>query len=241
MLPEEYSDDMTRGYEEYRKKVKLEGFRKGKVPLSMVKRIYGKEVEMMVLDRILQKFYAQALEEGHIHPLSRGTVEDVEFEPEEHLKFTAIVEVEPSFEIEDISGIAVTKEVPKIKEEFVDRELERIQYGMAKRSTVNDAAEVNHYIKADIQQIDAATHTPIIGRKWQDQYFQLGSNAFGEDFETQLVGVKGGETRKVSRTYPEDHEDRNLAGTTERFQVEVKEIEHLELPPLDDELAKEYE
>jgi len=98
---------------------------------------------------------------------------------------------------------------------------------------------MEHYIRADIQQIDAATHAPIIGRKWPDQYFKLGSNGFGEEYEKQLVGVKSGESRKVFRTYPENYEDRSLAGTTERFQVSVKAVESLELPALDDELAKD--
>ncbi len=241
VLPDEFSKDLSDGYEEYRKKVKLEGFRKGKAPLAMVKRLYGKEIEMTVLDSLLQKFYSMALDTENIQPLSRGTVDDVEFEPEKHLRFSAIVEVEPSFEINDISGIRVTKAVRKIRDEHVDRELESMRYHMATRKTVDGPAEMGQFIRADIQQIDPKTHTPIIGRKWPDQYFKLGSNGFGEEYENQLVGVKTGESRKVHRTYPDDFEDRSLAGTTERYLVSVKTVESLELPPLDDELAKDMD
>jgi len=239
--PDEIAPELNRKYEEYRKKAKIEGFRKGKTPLALIKKIYGKEIEMVTVDELIQQYYSKALEEQDIVPVSKGTVDDVEYEPEKFLRFVALVEVEPSFEIGDISGLKATKEVRKITDENVNQEIERIRFSLATKESVDTPSEVGDFILADIQQIDPSTKIPIIGKKWEERYFKLGDDmlGIGEEFEQELVGLKAGETCEIEHEYPEDFHDKSLAGQKVLYVVDVKNVEKIDLPPLDDELAKD--
>ena len=118
----------------------------------------------------------------------------------------------------------------------------RFEFGTKER--VEDKSEDGHFLLVDIQQVDPRTDVPLVGKKWENRYFRIGGNAFGENSDQQLVGIRIGERRIITREVQQGMiqggiSNQNQQNRTERFLIEVKNIEKIILPDLDDEFAKD--
>ena len=224
-------------YEKYRQKTQLPGFRKGKVPLDIVKSRYGSVIQGEVIEDLISETYNDAQKDQGLKPAGAAQIEDVEFELGKPLRFKATVEVMPEITLKEYMGIGVTKEIPKITEEDVDAALESVRDHYAEVVGVDDEAQEGHFIVADIQAVDRA-HVPIVGDKVENADFQLGESPFGPEFDKELIGMKQGDERVVTITYPKDHRDPKRAGSEQFFSVTMKEVKEKRLPELNDDLAK---
>ncbi len=225
-------------YRSYQKNVKLKGFRKGKAPLGLIKKLFNEEIQSEAIDEVVQNVFKGVTQKENLRPVAPAKIDDLHYHPEGSLHFVATVEVVPEIEIKNYRGLAVEKEIYEVGDDDVAAALADLREEMAVMQPVEDAAQFGHFILADFQEVDISG-APLIGKKYGDQFFQL--NQDGDDFNKQisqqLLGVKPGETRRVEvlpmRT---DASQSNQPGW---FNIFVKEIKAKQLPELDDELAKD--
>ena len=234
-------------YRSYSKTLNLPGFRKGKIPLNVVRKRFGKAIQGEVLQEVMQEFYREASRSEGLNPVSEATIEEVDYDEGTPLTFKASVDIKPELEVEGYKRIKVTRPVFKGEDSDVEGHLGYLQDQGATEKVVDRAAELGDVILADIQEIDESG-VPIVGRKQEDRTFLIGGrNATNHDLDNQLVGISAGEERRVNlkhaeaddHDHDEGHHHDHPDGQEVRFQVKAKEVRERELPNLDDEFAKD--
>ena len=240
----EIEEDENAVYEEYRREAKIEGFRKGKAPLSMIKKMFGKTIEGYLIEKLINKYYRETIEKENIKPVSEAKVQNVTYNKDEGLSFIAVIEVEPSFELAVLDDMKVQRETKKITENEINNETEGLRYEFGTKEKFEGEAQIGHYLLVDIQQLDPNTNLPLIGKKRENLYLRIGDNILGKDVEEQLVGIRIGESRVITTNVKqgmiqEGINNKEQENRTVHFLIEVKNIEKIILPDLDDEFAKD--
>ncbi|SMC19999.1 trigger factor [Desulfacinum hydrothermale DSM 13146] len=230
--------ELDRRYRQLAKQVRIKGFRPGKVPRKILQSYYGKTVEGEVSNQLIQETYPDALKEADIKPLMEGDVDDFSFDESGTFTYTALVEVQPEFQVDDYLGLEVEKPDTTVTDEMVEQELENLRDRHAEIRTVEEDREAR---LGDVAVVD---FTPFIDGelyekgKTDDFNLELGTGSLHPQFDDQVVGHRAGETFEFDLDYPEDAENADLAGKTVHFQVTLKELKEKVLPDLDDEFAK---
>jgi trigger factor len=217
--------------------VRLPGFRPGKVPMDLLRKRFGQSVRGEVLERTIDESTQQALAEKSLKPALQPKVELVSFEDGKDLEFAIKVEVLPEITPNDLGSLALTRGVADVKDEELDRALTNLRKsrGTLEAMTDDRASVDGDVLVADfVGRIDG---TPFEGGTAQDATIELGANGFIPGFEEQLVGVKKGETKTITVTFPTEYTP-ELAGKTAEFEVTVKDIKTRAMPELNDEFAK---
>ncbi|MFH0881372.1 MAG: trigger factor [bacterium] len=236
---EEIKPHIEKAFKKAQNEAKLDGFRKGKVPLSVIEKRFGASIKAEAAEDIIQSVYPEAIEQAKVEPVAPGSVEDVEYDPDKHLKFTAVVEVEPEFKADKWKDLAVEKEVPLVSDDDVERHLAgmRRERAIISERPADEGAEMNDRITADLQELDEGG-LPMIGHRHEDAAFELGQETLGHGSDELLVGLVTGESRKV-KTHRHVHDESGKEATQDvMWQVNVKKVEKIELPELDDSFAQ---
>lgn len=229
---------LKEAYKSYSKSLNLPGFRKGKIPVSVVKARFGPAILDEVIAKTEEEFYREASEEKGLHPVSQATIEESSFEDGEPLRFKASVDVKPEIEIEKYKGLKVVRPVFKIEDDYVDNQLQGMREQNATEKQVDRAAALGDVIQADYIGLDEDGNE-LPDRKQDDSTFLIGGPNANHDLDNQLVGITVGETRDVHYTHKHDTPDGETHEHEVRFRVTAKEIRERELPELDDEFAKD--
>src|SRR6476619_1310179 len=222
------------------REMRMPGFRKGKAPPSLViQRVGFAAVLEEAIREALPEWYERALLGSGIAPVGDPSVEVVETPQAEGepLSFKFEIGVRPQAELGEYRGLEVGKAEPEPPAEMVDREIERIRESFAKLEPVDRVAADGDVLLVDFEGL--LDGKAFEGGKASDYLLELGGGQLIEGFEEQLAGVRGGETRKVEVTFPEDYQAEQLAGEDAVFTVEVKEVREKVLPELDDDFAAE--
>ena len=228
--------ELDEAYGRYRKEMRIPGFRQGKVPLSVLKARFGNEIRAEVLERKIPEYLNQAREEADIDPISQPVIEDISFDDGKDLKVRAVLEVKPPIELKQYKDLRVIRKVVEVTDENTARSLDALRERYANIVRVDGVAEQDHFLMADLQHLDSSG-VPIIGRKEEGQFFQIGTERLGEAFDKQLIGVKADEERRVDTVYPDDYAEEDLAGQQGHFLVKVRDVLEKQLPILDDAFA----
>lgn len=233
---------MERELVAYSQRVKIDGFRKGKVPLQILKTRYGRMVLGEVLDRTVQESTAKVIKDQDIRPAMQPKIElkDGEsFDESKDLTYTMTVEVLPTFSVMDLAQIAVEKPVAKVEEKAIQETLERIAKSNRGFTKVEEDRPLQ---KGDVAVVDfhgqLKDGTSLPGMSGHDMNVELGSGQLIPGFEEQLVGQKVGAHAHVDVTFPDNYGVKELAGKPAMFHVDIKEIREPEESKIDDELAK---
>lgn len=239
---EEVSPYLDKAYLKYQRKIKIDGFRQGKAPLSLIKKRFGKSIEADVADDLVKEFYSKALDENNISPVAPGQIISVNYQEGEPLKFTAEVEVEPEITVKDYKGVKVEKEIIPVTDHDIEMMIQYLLEQHAERKEVKEGAEKGFLLEADIQALDP-TGFPIVGQKWEKRIIELGLSPFAGDVEEQLLGIKAGEERRMHIHLPGETQDNNM-NTEQHYLLHVHQIFEKIVPVFDDDFAKklgEYE
>ena len=228
--------ELNTNYERYSREVRLPGFRRGKVPISVLKARLGNEIRGEVLERKIPEYLKSAYEKAEIEPISQPVIEEIEYEEGDDLKLRASVEVKPPIELKQYKELRVTKRIVKVTEEDINKRIEALRERYATVIKIDGKAEHDHFIRADLQHADN-NGVPISGRKEENQFFQIGSGRLGEEFDKQLVGVAAEEDRFVKTTLPADYPDENMADKEACFVVKGREVLQRQLPEVDADFA----
>ena len=229
---EEIEQDFEKAIKNFSKRVKLPGFRPGKVPRKILMKQFQPSIEANFVENSVNNYYLKALKEKEIIPVNMGSVSDVHFHFGEHFKFKVAFEIEPAVVIKKMkkTSLKVEKTVYLLDDEDIDLAINEIRQGQAKVITIEDGAKVDDFIVCDLQEIDTSG-VPIIGKKLETRYIKLGQIPFDGDNQKKLDGVKPGEKVRVS--VPIDEQ-----GTLGIYELSVKNVERQILPEIDEDFIK---
>jgi trigger factor len=221
------------------REMRVPGFRSGKVPPEVVLRQVGREA---VLDEAVRRglpgWYEEALADAGIQTVGDPQV-DLSDLPEKGspLAFTIEVGVVPPAKLGDYKGVEVGRRGPKVDDQEVQAELERLRESLASLETVDRAAGQGDFVVMDY--VGSLDGEPFEGGDGRGQVVELGSGRLIPGFEEQLTGTSAGDERTVELTFPDDYPAEQLAGQDASFAVEVKEVKEKRLPELNDDFAVE--
>lgn len=233
------TNEFTLAYNDLKKRAKLPGFRPGKVPLPLLEKKFGPSVEEDIVRKLIPDYYQRALKETGLSPVEFPSIQKIEIKKGAPLLFTATVEVRPTFQLSNYSGITVPRKEIKATDEEVDQTLKRIQdeQGRLESHPDDHPIDSSDYVIIDFE--GSIGGKPVDQGKAEGYTLQVGAKTFPPEFESALLGKKKGAQFEVDVPYPADYHNKEIAGKAVRFKVGVKEVKTKVLPPLDDELAKD--
>jgi trigger factor len=235
-----FSEAVQKAYKKNSNKFNVPGFRKGKAPLSIIKKYYGEGVFFEdAVNLCCDDTYPVAIEENDIKPVDYPEINIVEVGEGKDFVYTATVTVTPEVELGDYKGLEVEKVQYPVTDEDIQNELKSMQQKNARIETKEDDGTVENTNVAVIDFTGFVDGTPFEGGEGTDYSLEIGSGTFIDNFEEQLIGLKKGETKDVEVTFPEEYGKEELNGKKATFNVTIKEIKIKELPAIDDEFAKE--
>ena len=236
---EELEKAVEKVYQSQKKNISIPGFRKGKVPRTMVEKMYGAEVFYQdAANEIIPDAYEAALKEVEEEIVSMPEVDVVQMKKGEPFIFTAEVALKPEVKLGQYKGVEVDKIDVTVSDEEVEAEIEKEREKNARTVEVTDrAVKDGDTVSLDFEGfVDGAAFE---GGKGENYPLTIGSGAFIPGFEEQLVGTEIGADVEVNVTFPEDYQADNLAGKAAVFKCKVNEIKEKLLPEVDDEFASE--
>ena len=236
---EQFVDAIKKAYNKNKNRFNVPGFRRGKAPQMMIEKMYGVGVFYEdAADEAINETYAEAMKESGLDIVSRPEITIEQIEKGKAFIYTATVAVKPEVTLGQYKGIEVEKADAEVKEEDVEAELKRVQNQNARLISVTDRPVA----KDDQVVIDfdgSVDGKAFDGGKAEDYPLTIGSHAFIDTFEDQLIGKNIGEECEVNVTFPQEYHAKELAGKPAVFKVKIKEIKVRELPELNDEFASE--
>jgi trigger factor len=217
---------------------RVNGFRPGKVPLRVVEQKFGEQVRDEVLSEVLQSSFQEALVQENLHPVSQPNFEVNEvLNPEDGFTYTAAFKVNPEIKSLQVESLPVDKLVATVTESDIEVMLERLR--KQRQSWLEKTSEAELGDRVTIDFVGTVDGRPFEGNEIKQLPLVLGQNEFMlPDMENKLVGVRAGDDRELSLTFPHDHKNPQLAGQTVHFRVHVSSVALSQLPELDSELAK---
>ena len=218
-------------------KVKLPGFRPGKVPLKMVEQRYGGQLLQEVAGDLIQSTLQEAIGAQNLKPAGGTKIRQHSLGRGQALEYTAEFEIFPEIKNLDLAGAAIERPVTGVTDDDVNRTLDTIRRQRTTWRPVTRAAQSGDRVLIDF--VGRLNGEEFEGGKGQAYPLVLGSGAFIKDLEDGLVGIAAGETRRVNAPFPADYRFARIAGQTVEFEVAAKEVAEPVLPELDDELAKQ--
>jgi trigger factor len=229
---EELQPHFDEAYTKYRAKVELKGFRKGRAPLDMIKRVYGEAIEQEALSTIANDVFHRAVDERNIRPLGTPSMVDMDFKRGSHLQFKVKYEVTPVVELNNYKGIAVERPVHPVTDAEVEDEIQQLRKINSTTTPADTAADDEHIITADVQELDE-TGTPLIGRKSPGRRFYLADATLAIETREALRNARVGEPVTVKTLSKHGDIEHAL-----HLSITPKKIEKVTLPAFDEELVK---
>ena len=219
-------------------KVKIDGFRPGKVPMNIVAQRYGYSVHYEVMnDKVGEAFNTAAIE-AKLRVAGQPRISEKDQSPEGEMAFDAIFEVYPEVKMQDLAQVAIDKLHAQVSEEAIDKTIEilRKQRRTYAQRSLEASAETDDRVSVDFEgKIDGE---PFDGGRAQDFQFVVGEGQMLQEFEAAVKGMKVGESKTFPLAFPADYQGREVAGKTADFMVTLKKLEASHLPEVTDELAK---
>ena len=217
----------------------IPGFRKGKAPMNIVEKYYGKEIFYEdAFNEVVPEELEKAVEENKLEVVSRPDIDVTQIGKGQDLIFTAIFQTKPEAELGKYKGVEIKKIEYKVTDEDVEHELGHMQEHNSRLISVEDRPVE----KGDIANINFEGFVDGVafeGGKAENHDLEIGSNTFIPGFEDQIIGMKIDEEKDIKVKFPDEYFSKDLAGKDATFKVKVNEIKKKELPTLDDEFAKD--
>jgi trigger factor len=216
---------------------RVPGFRPGKAPVTLIRRRFAEDIQGEVLQSLVPEYLEKALDEKKLVPVTRPAVDKVDFKEGEPLRFRAVFEVLPEFELGDYKNLAVNVDAIETGDAQVDATIENIRERAATFVPVEGrAAQDGDYVLIKLTGMPVGGGDPV---QADNILCHIGAEETLESFTENLRGTNSGETKKFRSQYPDDYPDQKLAGKAYDYTVEVQGIKEKKLPELNDEFAKD--
>ncbi|ENM5913635.1 trigger factor [Vibrio mimicus] len=231
-------DAVTAELRNIAKNRRFDGFRKGKVPMKMVAKMYGKAVRQDVLGEVMQRHFIEAIVKEKINPAGAPTFAPVEIGEGKDLVFTATFEVYPEVELKGLEDIAVEKPAAEVTDADVAEMLETLRKQQATWKEVDEAAENGKRVSIDF--VGSIDGEEFEGGKAENFPLEMGTGRMIPGFEDGIVGKTKGMEFVIDVTFPEEYHAENLKGKAAQFAIKVNKVEARELPELNDEFVARF-
>lgn len=214
------------------KTVRINGFRKGKVPFKVVKQRFGAGVRQEVLGDTIQSSFYDAVRQESIRPAGQPSIEPKQMDEGKDVEYIATFEVYPEVELKDMGGFEVTRYDAEIADSDIDNMIDTLRKGQAtwepvkRKSKKGDKVTIDFLGKIDGEAFD--------GGEAKGHQLELGSGAMIPGFESGITGMKAGETQTIKVTFPEDYHVESLRSKEAEFEITAHEVVSQKLPELDD-------
>ena len=236
---QKFSDAIQKVYFQSAKYFNIPGFRKGKAPMNIVEKYYGKEIFYEdAFNEVAPEVLEEAVKENNIEIVSRPDIDVTQIEKGKDLIFTAVFQTKPEVELGKYKGIEIPKIEYNVTDDDINHELGHMQEHNSRLISVEDRPVE----KGDIAVIDFEGFVDGVafeGGKAENHELEIGSNTFIPGFEDQIIGMKIDEEKDINVKFPDEYFSKDLAGKDATFKVKLHEIKKKELPKLDDEFAKD--
>ena len=221
------------------RKAKVAGFRPGKVPLKIIKQMYGDQARYETVSELMQNSLRDALVQENLTPLGGPSIEPKVLEEGQALEYSATFEVMPEFDLSGFDNIKVERPVAEITEQDVDLMIDNLRRQRTNWSTVERPAHDGDRVRFDFEgKIDGQDFS---GNKGTNAQVVLGGKTMLPGFEAQLIGLSAGAEGDFDLTFPDDYQTAEVAGKTAHFQVKLHGVEEAHLPELDDAFAASFD
>jgi trigger factor len=235
----EINDEIKKELVDLTKKVKLAGFRAGKVPASIIQRRYGQSVRQDVIENKISHNINHIIKEHKLSIVGSPKIEDLQNDSEKDLEFVLKLELLPEITIPDLTKILIDRPILVIDAKDADEQINKLAE-MTKGYTKESVDKINVGDEVTIDAIGYVNGKIVEETRLNDHKLVIGSGVFIEGFEPQLVGSKTGDEVEVNITFPEDYHAKSLAGAPTRFVVQIKAVHIPEPPEINDEFAKKF-
>ena len=230
---ETIESDFNSTVKKFSKKVKLPGFRPGKIPKDRLMQQFQPNIEAQFMDDNIYKYYLTALQEKEIVPVNQAAISDVQFQLGEHFSFTAKFEVEPDFKLprfkKNMFQVQRNKFIPD--DQDINDAIDQLRRSHARIETIEDGAIEKDFILCDLQKLDESG-VAIIGKKFEKQMLKVGDGSFTDDQKDKLIGLKPGSSSRIELP---DNEDKTIKSP---YELRVTKVEREILPDIDNNFVK---
>jgi trigger factor len=234
----EVQGELDRAYASVGREARIRGFRQGRVPRAVLERMFGDQIRREVLARLVEHSFHHAIEAERLDVVGAPEIDADTLTPGTSLRYSATVDVRPVIEISDVRGIDVTRPAVAVTDADVEQVLASMREGVAQLRPIEDRFVVE---AGDVVTIDVGTQ--LEGgepQRREGALVEAGSGTFPLALEAQLVGHTKGAHVSIDVPYPADYGNASLAGKTVRFDVDILDLKRKELPPLDDDFARDH-
>jgi trigger factor len=235
---ETVSAEVEKSFAELARAARVPGFRPGRVPRAVLERMFGDRVRAEVFGRLIQDSYAEAIAEQQIAAVGQPEIVTEQTEAGAALRYRATVEVKPEVTVEGYTGLCVDRPLLAVTDGDVMAALARLQQSLAQLRPVTDRTCVE---RGDVVSLDYEARVDgKLTSRGENRDVELGANRFPPGFDDHLIGAPVGAKLDFEITYPTEHPTPELAGKSMQFHVHVRSISVKDVPPLDDEFAKDH-
>jgi trigger factor len=220
------------------KTVSIKGFRKGKVPLKVVKQHYGRGVRQEVIGEIVNSSFYEAIQQEELRPVGQPRIDDIKDSEGQDLEYLAVFEVYPELELADLTKVKVSRPVADVTAADVEKMIGVLRDQQATFNVAEKAAEEGDQVNIDF----VGTHKKeeFAGGSAEGQDLILGSDSMIPGFEDGIVGLSAGDESVLKLKFPKDYHSEELKGKAVQFAVKVNSVSVKQVPEMDDEFFKLY-
>jgi trigger factor len=219
-------------------KVKLDGFRAGKVPLKVVRQRFGENIRQEVLGEMMSSTFQEAVVQEKLKPAGQPKVELKKTDAGKDFSFTATFEIYPEFKVVDLKGVAIARPITEISDTDVDEMIETLRKQQASFEETDKAAAEGDQVNIDFDGFKEGVAFEGGSSKGSD--LVLGSKSMIPGFEDGLVGLKAGDQKDLNITFPADYHSEALKGAAVVFKVKVNSVKTKNLPEIDDAFMEKF-
>ena len=228
----ELESDFNTTIKKFSKKVKMPGFRAGKIPRNRLMQQFQANIEAEFMDNNFQKYYLMAVQQEELLPINKAEISDVHFHMNEHFSFKAVFEIEPEMIIPKLkrNSLSVQQTIYIHDEHDIEDAIMQLRKSHATIATVEDGAIEGDYLICTLQKLDESG-VPIIGKKFEKQYLRVGKGSFTDNQKEKLIGLKPGDSNRVILPV-------NQEGENAEYELTVGNVEREILPEINEEFLK---
>ena len=229
---EELKPDFDKSTKKFSKKIKMPGFRPGKVPTDRLLAQFKPNIEADFMDDNFQKYYLSAIQQENLMPVNKAEIKDVHFRMNEHFLFKAVFEIEPDLTLPKFKkkSLSANKTTYLHDKQDVNDAILQLRKAQAAILTVEDGAKEGDYLVCSLQKLDDSG-VPIIGKKFDNQYLRVGNGSFTDNQKDKLMGIKPGESARLRLPVNEEGGDAD-------YELVVDRVEREKLPEINEEFLK---
>jgi trigger factor len=236
---DEVAQELNKAYNQLKKTAKIKGFRPGKVPRSVLERMFKKDVNADVSSRLIQSSFVDAIKETDLRIVGNPQLDPPELDAKQPYNYDAVVEISPEIDTIEYTGLSLKRTQYAVKDEEIDAQLVLLQKNFAQQQKIADdrPAREGDFVLIDYEGFRDGRPFEEVA-KTPNYTLKIGDGIILKEFDDQLLGLNPGDAKEFNVTFPEDYFNKNLANLEISFQVTLNEIREEVLPEINDALAK---